>query len=103
VLHAETPDGRAVVIPDFLFLGIEAHALADDGGWAAVRAPYGEGEFEADGENALGELVGALAERVRGGVEARGVGGVGRIVPAHIEALHLWRMGGEVGRVVRWR
>ena len=38
-----------MVVADFHFLGIEADALADDGGFGAGGAPDGEGHFEADG------------------------------------------------------
>ena len=85
-----------MVVSYFLLLGVETDALADYGGWGAVVAPYGEGEFEADGQDALGDLVGAFAERVRGVVEARGVRGVRRVVPPHVEALHRGGWGREV-------
>ena len=43
----------AEVVADFLLLGIEADALADDGRvGTAGGTPYGKGEFEADGEDA---------------------------------------------------
>jgi len=53
-----------------------------------VLAPYGEGQLEAHGEDAFGDFVGARAEGVRGRVEGGRVGGVGRVVPPHVEALH---------------
>jgi hypothetical protein len=62
MFHAKTPYGRAVVVSDLLFLGVEAYALADDCGWTAMITPYGEGKFEADSEDALGDLVRAFAE-----------------------------------------
>ena len=43
----------AEVVADFLLLGIEADALANDRRvGTAGGAPYGEREFEADGEDA---------------------------------------------------
>lgn len=66
-------------------------------------APDGEGELEAHGEDALGDFVGALPEWVRGVVEAGGFGGVRRIVPAHVEALHFGgRGGGQARRALRF-
>lgn len=89
--EAKAPDGRGVVAARALLLGVEAHALADDGGPGAVRAPDGEGHLEAHGEDAVGrELGGAVAERVfvvelvagGGAFEVRGD------VASHVEALH---------------
>jgi len=77
-----------MVVSDFSLLRVEADALADEGFWPAVRAPHGEGELKADREDAPGDVARARAERVGGGVEAWGVGGVGRVVPPHVEALH---------------
>lgn len=96
----EAPDGRGEVVAHPLLLGVEAHALADDGGLGAVRAPDGEGHLEAHGEDAVrGELGGAVAEGVflvelvagGGAFEVRGD------VASHVEALH----GGRVV-VRRW-
>ena len=53
-----------MVVPDLLLLGVEADALADDGGFCAGGAPDREGHFEADGQDALGDLRGAGAESV---------------------------------------
>lgn len=53
-----------MVVADFLLFGIEADALADDGGFWACRTPYGKGHLEADGEDALGAFTSAGAERV---------------------------------------
>lgn len=89
--EAKAPDGRGVVASCALLLGVEAHALADDGGLRAGRAPDGEGHFEAHGEDAVGgELGGAVAERVLV-VEFVAGGGafeVGGDVASHVEALH---------------
>ena len=53
MFECEAKYGCAEVVADFLLLGIEADALADN---RRVRltggAPNGEGEFEADGEDA---------------------------------------------------
>ena len=51
-----------MVISDLLLLGIEADALADDGGFGAGGAPDGEGHFEANGEDALTGLAGSITE-----------------------------------------
>lgn len=87
----KTPHGRRKVVPHALLLGVEAHALADDCGLRAVRAPDGEGHLEAHGEDAVGgELGGAVAEGVflvelvAGGCALE----VGRDVASHVEALH---------------
>lgn len=53
-----------MVVADFLLLGVETYTLADDGGRTAVITPHGEGQFEADGEDALGDFVCAFAEWV---------------------------------------
>lgn len=71
-----------------LLLGVEAHALADYVFGNACRAPNGEGHFEANGEDSLVDFAGALAKRMRRGVEARRRGRAGRIVAPHVEALH---------------
>lgn len=85
------PHGRRKVVSHALLLGVEAHALADDCGLRAVRAPDGEGHLEAHGEDAVGgELGGAVAEGVflvelvAGGCALE----VGRDVASHVEALH---------------
>lgn len=57
-----------------------------------MLAPDGEGELEADGEDA--RFAGARAERVRG-VEGGWGAGRGRVVPAHVEALHFGGRGRE--------
>ncbi len=51
-----------MVVPDLLLLGVEANALADDGWFWAGGAPDGEGHLEADGEDALARLAGAVSE-----------------------------------------
>ncbi len=53
-----------MVVADFVLLGIEADALADDGGFWTCGTPYGKGHLEADGENALSGFTSAGAERV---------------------------------------
>lgn len=93
--EAEAPDGRGVVVADALLLGVEAHALADDGGLGAVRAPDGEGHFEAHREDAVGaEFGGAGAEGVFAVEFVAGCGSfdVGWDVASHVEALHLGRV-----------
>lgn len=57
--ECEAIDGRGVVVADFPFCGVEAHALADDGGLGTVVAPDGVGELESDGEGAVGAGAGA--------------------------------------------
>lgn len=60
--HREGPDLGAEVVPDGLLLRVEAHALANE--VAAARAPHIEGHLEADDQDALVQLLGALAQRV---------------------------------------
>lgn len=90
MFHPERPYRRGVVVSDLFLFGIEAHALPDyDFAFALWgSAPYSEGELEADGEDAGGDVFGARAEGVGGFVEGWGVVGIRRIVSAHIEALH---------------
>ncbi len=65
MLDRERPHGGSVVVPDFLLLGVETHALADEGRGRAVGAPDCEGHLEAHDEDAVGgELGGAGAEGV---------------------------------------
>lgn len=89
--EAKAPDGRGVVVSRALLLGVEAHALADDCGLRAGRAPDGEGHLEAHGEDAVGgELGGAVAEGVLV-VELVAGGGAFEVrgdVAPHVEALH---------------
>lgn len=76
---------------DFFLLGVEADALADNGGLGARGAPYGEGHFEAHGEDAVrGESGGAPAEGVLlvEFVGGRGAFDVGGDIASHVEALH---------------
>jgi hypothetical protein len=80
-----------MVVSDLLLFGVEAHALSDDCLWLTMTTPYGERELEADGQDALGDFIRALAKGMRGTVEARWVGRIGRVVPPHVEALHLGR------------
>ena len=60
--HGEAPDLGAVVGADRLLLRVEAHALADE--VPAAVAPHVEGHLEADDQDALVQLLGALAQRV---------------------------------------
>lgn len=87
----KTPYRRRKVVSRALLLGVEAHALADDCGLRAVRAPDGEGHLEAHGEDAVGcELGGAVAEGVFL-VELVAGGGAFEVwgdVASHVEALH---------------
>ena len=62
MFHPEAENGRAIVIPNFLFLGVESNALTDDGGLGASGTPYGKGHFEADGKDPLSGFSGANAE-----------------------------------------
>lgn len=94
VRHAEGEDGRAVVGSDFALGGVEAHALRDERGLGAVRAPYREGHLEAHCLLSAGEPWGALLVQF---VAGRGPLDVGRHVPPHVEALH--RDGGGGGPV----
>lgn len=64
MLHAEGIDGSGVVVAHFLLLSVEAHALADDGGFRAGGAPDRKGHFEADGQDTLGDVFGTRAEGV---------------------------------------
>ena len=73
MLHAERPYRRAVVVADFLLFGVEAHALADDGGFGAVGAPDGKGHFEAHGEDALVGFAGSVAEGMSEGGQSWGL------------------------------
>lgn len=88
-----------VVVSDFALRGVEAHALADDGGLGTGVAPDGEGELEANGEEA--GLGGTDAEGV---AFAGGLVGVqdafvfGRDVASHIEALHFLERGARGAR-----
>mmetsp|Transcript_21485 Transcript_21485/g.51614 ORF Transcript_21485/g.51614 Transcript_21485/m.51614 type:complete len:246 (+) Transcript_21485:652-1389(+) len=61
--HSERPDLRRQVLADRLLLRVEPHALADV--VVAPGAPHVERHLEADGEDALVELLCALAKRVR--------------------------------------
>ena len=72
MLHPETEHRRRMVVADFLLLGIEAHALADDGRFRARGAPDGERHLEADGQDALGGFSRARAEGVFFGDLVRG-------------------------------
>ena len=60
--HGEGPDLGAVVGADRLLLRVEAHALADE--VPAAVAPHVEGHLEADDQDALVQLLGALPQRV---------------------------------------
>ena len=60
MFHAEAEDGCRVIVANFLLLGVEADPLADDGGFGAGRAPYGEGHLKAYSENTLTGLAGAV-------------------------------------------
>ncbi|KFY38897.1 hypothetical protein V494_04167 [Pseudogymnoascus sp. VKM F-4513 (FW-928)] len=90
MLESKRPDGRGVVHPDFALLSVEAHALPDDGGFWAGRAPDWEGHLEADGEDAEVRFGGAGAEGVLflEGVAAEDAFLVGGDVAAHVETLH---------------
>lgn len=66
-----------MVVSNFLLFGIEADALADDGGFGAVGAPDCVGHFEADGEDALAGFAGAGTECVSAFVVSEGQGGEG--------------------------
>ncbi len=57
--HGEAPDLGGEVAADLLLLRIEAHTLADE--VPAAVAPHVEGHLEADDQDALVQLLGALA------------------------------------------
>lgn len=91
VAESEAPYGCRVVVAYALLLGVEAHALADDGGLGARGAPYGVGHLEAYREDAVRRELGRsrsecvlLVESVAAGrpLDVRGD------VAAHVEALH---------------
>lgn len=69
-----------MIISNFLLLGVEANALADDSGFGASSAPDRKGHFEADCENTLTDFACTRAEGVLAG-ELVGGGG----------AFMLWR------------
>lgn len=87
MLELECPDGRAVVVAELLLLGVEAHALADDGVRFAGVAPDREGHFEA---HRLRTVVAKGAGRafLVQPVCGRGTFEFGRDVASHVEALH---------------
>lgn len=92
MFHPEGPDGRGVVVPHSGFLGVEADALAYEGGGGGggtSGAPDWEGHFEADcwGGFGGGDGAGAFSGWAGGGGEG-GVEGGGGVVAAHVEALH---------------
>jgi hypothetical protein len=62
VAHREGPYLGGEVVADLLLLGVEALALGDV--LAALEAPDIEGHLEADDQDALADLLGALAQRV---------------------------------------
>ncbi len=80
MLHAEAENWRSMIISHFFLLGVEADALADDGGFGAGGAPDREGHFEADSQYAL---TGFACTRAEGMLAGELVGGSGALV--------LWR------------
>jgi hypothetical protein len=87
VLELELPDGRAVVGADLLLLGVEAHALADDGVRFAGVAPDCEGQFEAHCLRAVFAKSAWRAFLVQTVPTGRTFE-VRRDVTSHVEALH---------------
>lgn len=71
-----------------LLFGVEPNSLAYDSLGLAVLAPYGKRKLESDSKDALVDLLGTVTQRMGVRVELRRVVGVGRVVPAHVEALH---------------
>lgn len=64
MFHAKAEDRRRVVVADLFLLRIEADSLTDDGRLGAGSAPYCKGHFEADREDALPGLAGAITEGI---------------------------------------
>jgi hypothetical protein len=72
---------------------IEPHALPDDGFGHTGRAPDGKRHFESDSAGSLCAFAARCAVEASGGrVGQTRVEGVGRVVPAHVEALHGFEM-----------
>jgi len=94
--HAEGPDWGGEVGADTGLGGIEADALADEGGrggGGAGGTPDCVGHLETD----CGRGGGWCFARARGsGGGERGVKRGGRVVATHVEALHLGRWVGVV-------
>lgn len=76
-----------MIISDFLFLGVEADALADDSGFGAGSAPDREGHFEADCEDAL---TGFACTRAEGMLAGELVGGGRAFVLWRDITSHIW-------------
>lgn len=91
MLHSKAVYRRAVVIPDFLFLGIEPDTLPDDRGFWTRGAPDWKGHFKSDCENAKMDFGCTSAESVlaRDLVVRHDALQLWRDVPSHVEALHV--------------
>ena len=76
-----------MIVSNFLLLGVEANALANDSGFGAGSAPDRKGHFEADCEDAL---TGFACTRAEGVLAGELVGGGGAFVLWRDIASHIW-------------
>lgn len=76
-----------MVVSHFLLLGVEANALANNSGFGAFGAPYWEGHFEADCEDAL---TGFACTGAEGMLTSELVGGGGALVLRRDVTSHIW-------------
>ena len=111
MFHAKAVDRRRVVLPYIFLFRVESYPLANDGRLGAGGAPNRVGHFEANGENALEELVGTGAKSMfpMELVSADNTLMLRWDVASHVEALHddgsvkllassgFWTMEGELG------
>lgn len=90
MLHLKRPNRTGIIHPSLGLLRIKPHALPDDRLGRTGRAPDGEGHLEADRWGTGGDSL-AAGGFVEGAAWLRGerfIKGGGRVVPAHVEALH---------------
>src|SRR5207237_567775 len=90
MFHSKTVYWRRVIIPDFLFLGIETYPLSNYRWFRTGGAPYWKGHFESNREDALGYFVRSSSQ---GMFSMQFVTRdksllVRRDISAHVEALH---------------
>ena len=76
-----------MIISNFLLLGVETNALADDSGFGAGSAPDRKGHFEADCEDALTDFACTRAEGV---LTSELIGGGGAFVLWRDITSHIW-------------
>lgn len=76
-----------MIISNFLLLGVETNALADDSGFGAGSAPDRERHLEADCEDAL---TGFACARAEGVLASEFVGGGGAFVLWRDITSHIW-------------